>query len=256
MAANNALQKLNETRQALEMERRRMNDALASLNRAKEERALARRAGRLIFGLDLTASRDAGIKHARIATAAMFDAIAAFGRVEMKLVYYRGIGECRQSQWCDSPDVLCRSMLKLACESGTTQIAKLLRLVLNEPERVSGIIFVGDHCEESPEEMHGVASLLRDKKIPLYLFHECGDLDPYALRAKPLFKRMAEITGGVYVEFKPDSGEVLKELLPTVAAVSTAGVVGIDRIPLPKTPEARQLQGSLRLLLGNGRTGL
>ncbi|HEX4065911.1 MAG TPA: hypothetical protein VHZ09_07790 [Acidobacteriaceae bacterium] len=253
MNANNALQKLRESQQELEAERRRMGAALDRLNKAQETRSLARRAGKLIFGLDLTGSRDAGIKQARIATAAMFEAIACFGRVEMKLVYYRGTDECRASQWCADADVLCRSMLTLSCETGYTQIGKLLRVALGERDRIEGVVFVGDHCEEQATEMHAVAALLRDRKIPLYIFHECADWDERSLQAKPVFKRMAEISGGVYVEFKPDSGEVLRELLPTIAAFSAAGVEGIARLALPRTPEARQLQGSLRLLLGSGQ---
>jgi hypothetical protein len=68
------------------------------------------------------------------------------------------------------------------------------------------------------------------------------------LKAKPIFKRLAEQGGGVYVEFKPDSGTVLKELLSGVAAFSTAGVEGIERMEMPTTSEARQLRR--RLLLG------
>ncbi len=251
---SNALEKLRESEKALEAERTRMNNALAQLGKAEEKRRIARRAGKLIFGLDLTGSREAGLKQARLATAAMFDAIRAFGKVEMKLVYYRGINECRESQWCSDADVLCRSMLKLACERGSTQIAKLLRLALGQTEKLSAVVFVGDHCEENLEEMHALAAMLRDKQIPLFVFHECADHDEWSLRAKPVFRRMAEISGGVYVEFKPDSGEVLKELLPTIAAFSAAGIDGLGRIALPRTSEARKLQGSLRLMLGNGNT--
>jgi hypothetical protein len=45
---------------------------------------------------------------------------------------------------------------------------------------------------------------------------------------------------------------VLRELLPAVAAFSAAGVAGLNQIALPQTSEARQLQGTLRLMLGNG----
>jgi hypothetical protein len=251
MTMGNALERLRDSEKALEAERRLLNEALQRLG-ATQQRMAARRTGRLIFGLDLTASRDAGIKQARIATAAMFDAIRSFGRIEMKLVYYRGVGECRESQWCADADVLSRSMLKLSCESGQTQIARLMRVALAEREKLSGVVFVGDHCEESAENMYALAGMLRDKQIPLFVFHECADRDDASLRAKPVFRRMAEISGGVYVEFKPDSGEVLKELLPTVAAFSASGIEGLNRMALPKTAEARQLQGSLRLMLGDG----
>lgn len=249
---NSALQKLRENNEALEAERRLMSEALARLGRTNDQR-IARRAGRLIFGLDLTGSREPGLEQARIATAAMFDAIRNFSSIEVKLAYYRGTKECRESPWYPDAEVLRRSMLKLSCEAGNTQIAKLLRLALAQDEKLSAVVFIGDHCEESASELTGLAERLQARKIPLFIFHECADWDGMSLVAKPTFKRMADSTEGVYVEFKPDSGEVLKELLPTVAAFSTAGVAGVERLALPATTEARQLRSRLLLLSGNGQ---
>lgn len=249
---NNALARLRESERALDAERRLLEDALALLGEA-ETRSVVRRTGRLIFGLDLTGSREAGLKQARIATAAMFDAIRNFGSIEVKLVYYRGTRECRESSWYADADVLRQSMLKLSCEVGTTQIGKLLRVILAQTENLSAAVFVGDHCEEEEGDLFGLAAKLREKQIPLFVFHECDDHNEWSLQAKPVFKRMAEMTGGVYVEFKPDSGEVLRELLPTVAAFSAAGVEGVERMALPVRAEARQLRSSLLLLSsGNG----
>ena len=183
----------------------------------------------------------------------MFDTIKAIGAVAVKLVYYRGTNECRESQWHDDPATLGRSMLTLSCEVGQTQIARLLRLVLAEKGKLSGVVFVGDHCEDDADELLGLAQTLGRKSIPLFLFHECADHDKRSLAAKPIFKRMAEMSGGVYVEFKPDSGNVLREMLANVAAFSAAGVEGVRRIALAETPEARELQG--RLLLGAGDGG-
>jgi hypothetical protein len=246
---SNALERLRESKAALDAERRLMNEALERLGKPCQA-PMTRRTGKLIFGLDLTGSREPGLKRARNATARMFDAIRDFGSVEVKLVYYRGLDECRETPWYSDADILRRSMLKLSCERGHTQIEKMLRLVLAQSEKPSAVVFVGDHCEENPEELLGLAETLRDRAIPLFVFHECDDHDPWSLWAKQIFKRMAELSGGVYVEFKPDSGEVLKELLPTVAAFSTAGAAGIERLALPVTTEARQLRS--RLLLSSG----
>jgi hypothetical protein len=68
--------------------------------------------------------------------------------------------------------------------------------------------------------------------------------------AKPVFKRIADASGGVYVEFKPDSGTVLRELLANVGAFAAAGRDGVKQVALPKTAEARRLQ--VRLMLGPG----
>lgn len=59
---------------------------------------------------------------------------------------------------------------------------------------------------------------------------------------------MAEASGGVYCEFNGNSGEVLREMLSSVAAFAAAGHEGVKRIGRAATPEARQLQ--TRLLLG------
>ena len=240
---SNAPEKWRNEENALDVERRLMNEALAKLGRAD----MKRKAGRLIFGLDLTSSREASLRHARIATAAMFDTIKTVGAVAVKLVYYRG-NECRASEWHDDAAVVSRAMLRLSCEAGYTQIARLLRVALKEQERVSGVVFVGDHCEDDHDELLGLARTLGKRSMPLFIFHECADHDERSLQAKPLFRRMAEISGGVYVEFNPDSGTVLREVLSSVAAFAAGGSEAVKQVGHAVTPEARQLQA--RLLLG------
>lgn len=226
-----------------------MNEALARLGpiEVKEKRR-----GRLIVALDLTGSREHSLKQAQIATAAMFDTIKALGAVAVKLVYFRGSDECRASQWHSNPDILSAAMRRLSCETGYTQIARVLRLALAETEDVCGLVCVLDHSEDDPAELRELAASLGQRSLPLFVFHECADHDERSLEAKPVFKGMAEMSGGVYVEFKPDSGAVLREMLSNVGALAAAGSEGVRQVALPKTPEARQLQGRL-LLLGPAR---
>jgi hypothetical protein len=240
----NELDRWREDDKALDAERRRMN---AALTEVREARAAGDK-GRLVFVLDLTGSREHSLKQARIATAAMFDATQRIGAVAVKLIYYRGQDECRESGWQDNPGVLSRSMARLACETGMTQIARALRRTLAVTEKLSGVVFVGDQCEENAEDLAGLAALLGKKKVPLFVFHECADDNERSLAAKPLFKRMAAASGGVYSEFKPDSGATLRELLSSVGAFSAAGVEGLRQAPLPQTPEARELRGRLLML--------
>jgi hypothetical protein len=215
----------------------------------KQARALcAARQGRLIFGLDLTGSREASLHKARQATAAMLDAVKSVGAVGVKLLYYRGDDECRASQWHDDSGVLDKCMRRLTCETGFTQIARMLRFVLTEKEPISSLVFVGDHFDEDSDEVTALAARLGARGIPIFVFHESSDADYRALAAKPVFRRVAEISGGVYCELKSDSGDVLRELLTHVAAFSTAGRAGLRQIEGPKTPEAEQLQE--RLLIG------
>jgi hypothetical protein len=235
---------------ALEHARQLLTEALAKLahNEPPEDRRLQ---GRLIFCLDLTASRQGGLDQAQIATAAMFDATKKTGRkLAVKFVYFRGKDECKESQWCDDPDILRRSMLSLSCKTGETQIGRSLRLVLRQTEKPNAVVFVGDQCEEDSFELSELAQELGRRFIPLFVFHDCNDEDERCLNAKPVFKRLALCSGGVYVEFNCESGDVLLELLSNVAAYSAGGTEGIRQLALPKTSEARQLQE--RLLLGSG----
>jgi hypothetical protein len=110
---------------ALSIERRLMNEALAKLGETPM-RPKARGHGRLLFGLDLTGSREPSLRNARVATAAMFDALKTIGAIAVKLIYYRGTKECRASDWHDDPLALSRTMQTLGCESGETQIARVL----------------------------------------------------------------------------------------------------------------------------------
>jgi hypothetical protein len=190
------------------------------------------------------------LHRARIATAAMFDAIKRIGSVAVKLIYFRGDNECRAGSWEHDPAVVSRAMQRLSCELGMTQIARALQCVLKRETEVSGVVFIGDHCEDDPEELARVAAALGKKHTPIFVFHECADNDGAAREARAVFKRMAETSGGKYSEFEPESGKVLTELLSSVAAFSAAGVEGVKRVEPATTPQARQLQ--TRLLLGPG----
>jgi hypothetical protein len=252
---NNQLEKWRKDEKSLATERKLMNEALTLLGQAEKRQNEDRSSGRIIVGLDLTASREDSLHQARIATAAMFDTIKAIGAVAVKLIYYRGNWECKAGQWHTDPAIVSRYMLSLSCVGGNTQIAKMLRVVLAEAEKesISGVVFVGDHCEDWPRELRKLAQTLGERSIPLFVFHECAGDDARALKAKPVFEYMASASGGAYVPFKPDSGTVLKELLSSVAAFSAGGAEGVERMAAPKTPEALELRG--RLLLGSGGRG-
>ena len=139
---------------ALDRQWRLMNEALARLDRANLKQVSG--AGRLIFALDLTGSREHSLYQARIATAAMFDTIKAIGAVAVKLIYYRGSRECRASPWHDDPGILSQSMRRLSCETGETQIARVLRLVTAEKEKISGGVQGHRHRKRSGAQKPGI----------------------------------------------------------------------------------------------------
>jgi hypothetical protein len=262
-----ALDKWTGGDKSLTPERRLMNEALARLGdiQVREtRRAVMHGHARLIFALDLTASRSETLREARIATAEMFKAIKEIGSVAVKLIYYRDRRELRATGWNDDPAILSDCMQGLSCKAGVTQIARVLRFALDEQEPLSGLVFIGDCCEEPESELTGLAAQLGKRKIPLYIFHERPDfLDdgpeplyrqavfPGEFQDVRIFERLAGLSGGQYCRFKPDSGAALRELLSTVAAFSVGGVEAVKQVPQVVTAEARQLQSRL-LLLGPG----
>ncbi len=246
------LQKWRQEEKALALERERMKEALARLG-AIDGRETRRGAGGLMFGIDLTASREKTLREARIATAAMFDALKsiAANRLALKLVYYRG-RECKASGWEHDPAVLRRAMEKLSCKAGATQIAEVLRLALDEKEPLPGVVFIGDVCEEEPDELAGLAAELGKRNIPLFVFHDYGGNDAEAVeRSGPVFELLTELSHGAYCQFGAGSAAALRELLSTVAAFSAGGVEAVKQVHQVTTTEARQLQTRL-LLLGAG----
>src|SRR5262245_39427502 len=82
--------------------------------------------GRLIFALDATASRRETWDMACQLQGGMFRTVAAIGGLNVQLVYYRGLSECRSSRWVSDPNQLAQLMTRIDCRSGQTQIGKFL----------------------------------------------------------------------------------------------------------------------------------
>lgn len=246
--SNNALEKWRAG--AASGDARKIETALARLGQAQPQQRNTGggivRHGRLIVVLDLTASREGGLTQARKATAAMFEAITSFGSVAVKLVFFRG-RECKAGKWERNAEAVCGSMLALSCRCGHTKIGRVLRLVADEPGPVSGVVYIGDHCEEDGDELAALAGRLGEKHIPVWMFHEIDHADERWKLAKPIFEAMAAESGGAYCPFGAASADTLRELLSTVAAFSAAGAEGINGIEQARTPEARQLRNRLLL---------
>jgi hypothetical protein len=60
--------------------------------------------GRLIFALDATMSREPTWDQACQLQAEMFREAAIVGGLDLQLVYYRGLAECRASGWVAEPE--------------------------------------------------------------------------------------------------------------------------------------------------------
>src|SRR5262245_11489601 len=87
--------------------------------------AAASTRGRLIFSLDATYSRQPTWDTACELQGEMSREVASAGGLDMQLVYYRGLGECRASRWIKQPEQLAKTMSQITCKAGHTQIKKI-----------------------------------------------------------------------------------------------------------------------------------
>src|SRR5882672_6152080 len=82
--------------------------------------------GRLIFALDATMSRQPMWDTACRLQGDMFNETATIGGLDVQLLYYRGLAECRASRWVSDARQLGGLMEKIDCRGGHTQIGKIL----------------------------------------------------------------------------------------------------------------------------------
>src|ERR1041384_3571355 len=66
--------------------------------------------GRLVLALDATMSRQPTWDMACALQADMFREAATIGTLDIRLVYYRGLNECRASNWVSEPTHLAKLM--------------------------------------------------------------------------------------------------------------------------------------------------
>ena len=176
--------------------------------------------GRLIFALDATMSRQPTWDLAIQIQADMFREAGAVGGLDIQLVYYRGIGECRASPWLSDAAALERLMSRIDCRGGQTQIGRILQHAGNESERgkVDALCFVGDAMEESLDALCAAAAPLAMRGVPAFLFQEGEDAV-----AEQAFREIARLTRGAYCRFGAGSAAELRALLRAVAAYASGG---------------------------------
>ncbi len=194
--------------------------------------------GRLVFALDATMSRQPTWDMACALQADMFREAASSGRLDIRLVYYRGMNECRASSWISDSAHLAKLMAKIDCRGGNTQIGK----VLSESRReavasgVRAVVFVGDAMEENVDELCAKAGELGLLKVPVFMFQEGHD--PTAEQA---FREIARLTGGAWCKFDPGAAAQLRELLRAAAAYATGGREALKRLSANESGAAKLL---------------
>ena len=195
--------------------------------------------GRLIFALDATMSRQPLWDTACRLQADMFREAATVGALDVQLIYYRGLSECRASRWVSDARQLGALMEKIDCRGGHTQIGKVLAHARRETEqrKVQALVFVGDAMEEPIDDLCAAAGSLGLLGVPAFVFQEGHD--PIAEQA---FREIARLSRGVYCRFDPGSAHQLAELWRAVAVYAAGGMKALADL------KARHHGGAVKLL--------
>lgn len=198
--------------------------------------------GRLIFALDATMSRQPTWDLAQALQAKMFQAAAGLGGLDVQLVYFRGMDECRASNFVSGGNGLAELMSRIDVRGGSTQIRKVLAHARDEAKRakVAVLVFVGDAMEENPDRLAVLAGELALLGVKAFMFQEGHD--PAARRA---FSEIARLTGGAFSAFDAGASARLAALLRAAAAYAAGGQTALAR-EAAADPAARLLLSQMQ----------
>ena len=194
--------------------------------------------GRLLFGMDATASREPMWDRACQIQSEMFTEAARVGGLAVQLCHYGGFYEFESTPWLTGPAALLRHMSAVRCAAGMTQIERVLLHAKAEAERtrVNAVVFVGDCMEEDVDRLCAAAGPLRLLNVPVFVFQE--GYDPVAERA---FRQIATLTRGAYCRFDASSAAELRDLLRAVAVYAAGGHEALENL-------GRREGGTVKLL--------
>ena len=161
----------------------------------------------------------------------------------MQLLYFRGMNECRASNFVSGGAGLADLMSRISVRGGLTQLRKVLVHARTEAKRakVGALVFVGDAMEEGdrPSPACGAGELAL-VGVKAFMFQE-GD-DPAAERA---FQEIARLTGGAYGAFDAGSAARLEALLRAAAAYAAGGREALEALARDDS-QARPLLEQMR----------
>ena len=176
--------------------------------------------GRLIFALDATMSRQPTWDAAVALQGRMFETAAKLGGLDVQLVYFRGLRECKASSFVSGGAGLDRLMSRIRVEGGNTQIGRVHTPARDEARRarIGALVYVGDACEERVDPLCATAGELALLGVKAFMFHEGREA-----AAERLFREVARLTGGAYAAFDASAPARLGALLSAAAAYAAGG---------------------------------
>ena len=218
-------------------------DAFLQKVRSLAPAATAGKRGRLIFALDATMSRQPTWDTACALQGDMFREAASVGGLDIQLVYFRGLNECRSSSWVRASDKLAELMGRIDCRGGHTQIGKVLSHARQEhaENRVQAMVFVGDAMEEKVDDLCAAAGELGLLGVPVFMFQEGEDA-----AAEQAYREIARLSGGAYCRFDTGAAHELGELLRAVAAYAAGGRKALAELSSRRSGAAQMLLAQLK----------
>ena len=199
--------------------------------------------GRLIFGIDATASREPLWDQACHIQGEMFQETASLGGLDIQLVYYKGFMEFVATPWVGNATNLLSHMTTIRCAAGQTQIARVFKHAISEAKEgsVQALIFIGDAMEENPDALNNLAGQLGILRVPIMMFQ-----DGYDAVVERAFRDIARLSNGAYCQFDSSSAEKLKELLCAVAVFVAGGHKELTKYSKTRGALVKQLTHQLR----------
>ena len=131
--------------------------------------------------------------------AEMFREAGRIGGLDVQLVYFRGMIECKASRWASDAERLGAMMSRIDCRGGHTQIGRVLSHAVAETrrERIRALVYVGDAVEESIDALCAKAGELALLGVPVFAFQE--GRDPVAETALQEIARITPAPGAASI---------------------------------------------------------
>lgn len=180
---------------------------------------------RLVFGIDMTASRQPSIEPAKQLQDVVLRTLP--GELEVALAAHGGEQVHTFTPFTSNPQRLRDLAAGLRCRGGQTRLLEILRRALKQ-RGVRCVVYVGDMFEESSSAAAEIAAELAERKIRVIVLHdtslrcESGDAGSYDA-AGAVFGMLAARTGGAVLPFDISALEELAKLLEAVAVLAVGG---------------------------------
>jgi len=199
--------------------------------------------GRLVLAMDATMSRQHSWDMALSIQGDMFAEAGRAGGLDVQLVYFRGVDECRASKWTPDTAVLARLMSGIRCQGGRTQIGRVLKHLRTEAAqgKVNACIYIGDALEEPIDALAQLGGELGLLGVPVFMFQEGRDAS-----AEAGFREIARLTRGAYFRFGGDAVKILRELLAAVAVYAAGGFAALETHSAERGGAAALLLGQIK----------